>query len=345
MLTTQNNQVTNKFGSSVMLTGADLVDKKVFIYNCACLTIQSEVLGWANANKSSIVTSPQDADTIVVLGCQVTDFAILNDILTAEALSEKYTADVVMGGCLAQRFEIPLNFKRVDLLESDYTAIEDSELVSWQPPFWSTEERFFRTGLESYIRVGKGCHGWCSYCTIRETRKEYKALDISKLEEQFEHAYCNNRVVIPTCDTLLPARIEALSTFPNQFYLRNIEPSTLVKVKGTLTSMSKYANIAWLHVPIQSTNSKVLESMNRDPDHVYESLYFLKYIKEEYGIKLATNVITGFENVIGGYKPKLDIDKLFDHVSVNPYWGGAWNRENAVLRMKKYVPNYITNIA
>lgn len=74
--------VINGFGNAPMLTGEEL--GKVYVYNCACLTIHTEVLGWCNANKSQVVLDPGEADTILILGCQVTDLSVLNDILTAE---------------------------------------------------------------------------------------------------------------------------------------------------------------------------------------------------------------------------------------------------------------------
>lgn len=339
------NLSTNKFGTSWIAQEDDLKDEKIFIYNCACLTIHTEVLGWANKNKNLIVTDPSQATIIIVLGCQVTDIAILNDTLTAEEMRLKYPQTTVfIGGCLGQRFDIPVGFPRVDLLEADYEPIVDNFLITWQPPFWDAEEDFLRIGVEAYIRVGKGCHGKCSYCTIRETRKEYKVLDMFELGDQIEELGSEYCYIVPTCDTLSSTQIRQLLHTTEELFLRNVEPSTLIKSTQDIVEMCEFGNLVGIHVPIQSLNSKVLESMNRNPDHVYESLFFLKWLKEKYHVKIATNIISGFDNIIGGYEPKIDIYKLFDHVAVNPYWDGVWDRQKAETRMLQFVPQYKVNI-
>ena len=52
---------TNKFGTSQMFTDEDILKdgSKIYIFNCACLTIHSETLGWAN--KHNKYTQNQDS--------------------------------------------------------------------------------------------------------------------------------------------------------------------------------------------------------------------------------------------------------------------------------------------
>ena len=330
--------VTNRFGNAPMLTGEEL--GKVYVYNCACLTIHTEVLGWCNANKYQVVLDPGEADTILILGCQVTDLSVLNDILTAERFREKYFAKVVIGGCLAQRFDIPLDFARVDLLESDYTHIADTSLVTWQKPFWERKENFLRSGSEAYIRVGKGCHGKCTYCTIRQTRKDFKMLSIPQLTEGIFKAVKLGKTVVPTCDTLKTCQIRELSYMVGKFFLRNIEPPTLLEASTYLDNMLKCGSIAGLHVPIQSLNSAVLKSMSRDPEAVYKVLTLLKDWKQKYGIQLATNIISHYPEQVHSTAVNGKLEEIFDHVAENPYWGGGWDRKDAWRRMIKYIPDY-----
>lgn len=112
--------VTNKFGTENMY---DIEDIRYPIYceSVACLSVYTDFLSWLSKNitKNVCTSDPQKAESIVVLGCQVTDLAILNDIRIAEKLKEQNPkATVYMCECLAQRFdiELPSFIKRLNVV-------------------------------------------------------------------------------------------------------------------------------------------------------------------------------------------------------------------------------------
>lgn len=80
------------------------------------MTVYAETLGWAVFNKRQMTLDPSEADNIVVLSCQVTDLAILNDLKILNNLKNKKVKtpkySELRGGTLNQ--DLPI-FKGMDL--------------------------------------------------------------------------------------------------------------------------------------------------------------------------------------------------------------------------------------
>lgn len=356
--------VGNKFGFADIYTQDDILveGNKIFIYNTACLTIQTEVLGWANAYSRFITTNPLEANIIINLGCQVTDLAVLNDILTLRKLKNIFgkTKQYFMGGCVAQRFDIPLEDKRMDLLYKDYAPITDTSLITWQRPFWvdklssNADGRFLRQHDNinfEYLRLGKGCHGNCKYCTIRVTRQKPSILNVDNLLSQIKPRQIMfggnvtsdpNRVVVAIADTLNSTHIEQLFNYSQslnvKFALRNIEPVVAMESYDVLMKFAKSGNLYAAHIPIQSSDPEILELMNREVEPTLASMELIKLLKAS-GVYTATNLIIGMTPTNHSY----DVYDICDHVAVNPYWDGKWDYDNAVERMKKFIPFYFIN--
>lgn len=109
--------VNNKFGEGMLYQEEDL-EGKIYATSAACMSVWSDMLSFANKYKDRFVSEVRDADNIVVLGCQVTDLAVLNDIAVASRLHDETEKDIFMGGCLVQRMDIPLPeyIKRLDVV-------------------------------------------------------------------------------------------------------------------------------------------------------------------------------------------------------------------------------------
>ncbi len=134
-------EITNRFGAGVLYEESDL-GKNIYCVCTACMSVWSDFLSFANAEvakgkdgkcvtpyfveeNSNDVLNP--TDTIVVLGCQVTDLAIYNDLKTAEELHEQHpNTPIYMGGCLAQRFdnELPDYLRRLDVVRKEYVDLK-----------------------------------------------------------------------------------------------------------------------------------------------------------------------------------------------------------------------------
>jgi len=339
----------NIFGTEPLCDENDFCDGKIYTICTACTSIYSEFLSWANEHKDRMIKNPEKANNIIVLGCQVTDLAILNDIKTIEKLMSKYPdKKFFMGGCLAQRMDIPLplGVNRLAGVRSDYQPLDDMSLIEYAKPFWvknfkeSEEPSLYDEKIkdghlfrhEYPIRIGAGCKGKCTYCSIRHTRGVAYELDINKLKEQFED---HDSVVLiadnPTVDKLKAWINEAYDHCSTQISIRNVEPATALAVWDDLIKIAG-KQLKVFHCPIQSDRIETLQAMKRP---VEATMHFISKAWElqKYNVICATNVIVDY---LDYPNPTDNVYKLFDYVSWNPYWNGKWNREQAEQRFKKY---------
>ena len=174
-------EITNKFGSGILYEEKDL-GESIYCVCTACMSVWSDFLSFANAelgkekNRKYVTPFfvekeskdvPDPTDTIVVLGCQVTDLAIYNDLKTAEELREKYPdVSIYIGGCLAQRFDIvlPNYLRRLDVIRKEYTDLKYvTGFIDYKKPFWNknlkdSDDEFavgnlFRHMSDSYTHI------------------------------------------------------------------------------------------------------------------------------------------------------------------------------------------------
>ena len=89
----------NRFGTGDIFTMDEIIQREsmitgmatIYAMSTACMSVTSDMQSWASARMSKNVTftevnKPGHNNVIIVLGCQVTDLAILNDIMTVERL-------------------------------------------------------------------------------------------------------------------------------------------------------------------------------------------------------------------------------------------------------------------
>lgn len=343
------NLIRNKFGSGIVVNQAEL-NGKTYITTAACMSVFSESLGWANANKCNVVHAPIDADNIVVLSCQVTDLAILNDFDTIENLRKQYPGKrFFIGGCLAQRFDVsmPLGVERLDHLRSDYQELKHLNLINYEKPFWVknfrdddsefAEGHLFRKMYP--LRVGAGCHGKCKYCTIKVTRGKAYNLDHDKLAAEF----ARHDDILIVADSICAEQISTYSnmatTYNKKISFRNVEPQNVVKAKKELFSLADKKLLRILHTPVQAFNREVLKLMNRDVEQTHEALEVVRKLRGK-GVFTATNIIIdycGYENEF------TKVYELFDYVTLNPYWDGVWNLAKARDRWDHYFNKFGTS--
>lgn len=335
---------TNKFGTGTLYESEDLKGH-IYITCCACMSIYSEVLTWANFHKNRIVKTPDEANTIIVLSCQVTDLAVLNDLRTLENLMDKYgpEKEYFIGGCLARRFDIPFKANRLENIKKDHTILRDMSLVNFQKPFWVND--FKEDGGDGTLfrdmyplRIGTGCKKKCKYCTIRITRGESTQLEGDATAFEFMYARAMGKDVVLIADSPEVWQMfiwHWLATEYNQpLSIRNLEPSVAMTVSHKLKEMSDKGLLKTLHVPIQSTNFDLLTYMNRDAETTLKYIDFIKTIDRE-KTKVATNIIVDYDTRFPN--PTLKDMEIFDSFVWNPYWDGVWDREKAEKRFDYYI--------
>lgn len=340
-------KIENIFGKGIIYNEEDLKGK-IYVTSAACMSVWSDFLSWANANKERITKNINEADTIVVLGCQVTDLSILNDIEIAYKLNKQTDKEIYMGGCLAQRLdiELPDYIRRLDVVRKVNQPLYERDLVNYEKPYWvpefeETEDNLAQGNLfrNFYpLKIGAGCHGKCKYCTIRHTRGDnYETVAQNQIEEflKFEN-------IVLTSDSPTVQQIkdwcDISKKFNKEISIRNIEPQTLVMCEKEIIELSKLKLLKILHCPVQSFDEEVLKIMNRSVDFTKKAIEIMQETKKN-GTLIATNIIIDYVND-GKEYPNYDkelLDNMFDYYSWNPYFDGKWDIEKAKTRFKKYI--------
>ena len=338
----------NKFGESTLFEESDLTGK-IYATSAACMSVWTDFLSWANANPERMAKRVEDADTIVVLGCQVTDLSILNDIRVALRLHRQTGKFIYMSGCLAQRFDIELPdfIKRLDVIRVPNQPLYDRTLVHYEPPFWvkgfeetgdlsMKEGNLFRNFYP--LKIGAGCHGNCKYCTIKHTRGEGFAMDPKEQEQEF----LDFENVVLICDSPTPSQIKGwcgiAEKHNKEISIRNIEPATLVVCEKEVLELSKKGLLKVLHCPVQSFDGDLLNVMKRNVASTLKAIEIIKETRKN-GTLTATNIIIDYTDG-GKTYPNHDVEKLneaFDYYSWNPYFDGNFNIDKATERFDRYI--------
>lgn len=359
--------VVNRFGSGQLYSMAELIEIEgktdtplIYCTSTACMSVTSDMMSWWSGNENDIekvafvkTNKPDYNNVIIVLGCQVTDLAILNDIKTAEKLhNQNPKAKVYMGGCLAYRFDIklPEYINRLAATRSENTEIkpEALEIINWEKPFWVkdwnesdsefSDGHIFRNMYP--LKIGAGCHGKCKYCTIRDTRGDSYELDpYLQIREFLSH---DNVVLISDSPTIKQIKDWAgiSERYNKEISIRNIEPSVLIKCKYELIELANKKLLRIVHCPIQSSDPELIKLMNRSVDDTQAAIHLMDKLRG-LGVIVATNIIIDYTVESKTFK-NLDVDwmnKHFDYWSWNPYFDGHWDRENAEERFNKYINN------
>jgi ribosomal protein S12 methylthiotransferase len=331
-----------------MIKNIEGVSGNIYCTCSACMSVLSDFLSWANANSNRIIKTPERADNIIVLSCQVTDLAIRNDLKIVNEM-KKYNVPVYVGGCLAQRLdiELPEGVFRLDHTRQDKQFIEDKTLVNFEQPFWVKkldEKNELNDGMlfrNMYpLRIGVGCSGNCTYCTIKHTRGKSYQLPSEELVDEF---LCHDDVVLiadsPKKEQLLEW-INISKKYNKPISIRNVEPPVTMSIFSELILLSKLKLLKIFHCPVQSSNLQILKSMNRD----YKST--IDFINEIYKLKnngtvVATNIIIDIDGFFetSDLNYQLNLLSDFDYVSWNPMWSGTYNQKLADVRHEYYFGN------
>lgn len=340
-------EVKNVFGQGILYDKNDLKGK-IYATSAACMSVWSDMLSYANSEKERFVKDIEEADDIVVLGCQVTDLAVLNDLEVAWNLHKKTKKDIYMGGCLAQRMdiELPDYIKRLDVVRKVNQELDDRTLVHYEKPFWVVDFEESDDNLKdgnlfrNYypLKIGAGCHGKCRYCTIRHTRGDaYEMIAEEQIAEFLNH---ENVVLISDSPTVsqIKAWCQIAKKTNKEISIRNIEPQNLIKCREELLDLTNSDLLDIVHCPVQSFDEELLRAMNRNVEATNEAVELLHTLKEK-GVITATNIIIDYtvgEKTIHNLDTK-KLNENSNYYSWNPYFDGNFSLENAKDRFKKYI--------
>jgi len=240
-----------------------------------------------------------------VLGCMA-------ERLKAQFLEEEKLVDMVVGPDAYRTLpglieEAETGQKAVNvLLSRDETYADISPI------------RLNSNGVNAFVSIMRGCNNMCSFCVVPFTRGRERSRDaasiVNECKELFEQGYREVTLLGQNVDSYYDASDDGQRTMDNRkapVTFANLlelvaQISPLLRVRfstshpkditdDVLYTIAKYENICnYIHLPVQSGSSRVLQLMNRTYSREW---YIAKVnrIKEIIpGCGLSTDMITGF---------------------------------------------------
>ncbi len=181
--------------------------------------------------------------------------------------------------------------------------------------------RLDSNGVTAFISITRGCDNMCSFCVVPFTRGRERSRDadsiVKEAEDLFKNGYREVTLLGQNVDSYLwaggglkkesltPEQIASSVNFA-QLLERVALVNPLLRVRfstshpkditdDVLSTMAKYENICkYIHLPVQSGNTRVLELMNRTytRDWYMDKINAIKRFMPDCAI--STDVIAGF---------------------------------------------------
>ncbi len=279
----------------------------IFVNTCAIRdNAEQRVRNRLNEFKAAKKKNP---DLVVgVLGCMA-------ERLKAKLLEEEQLVDIVVGPDAYR--DLP---NLVKVVETGQKAV--NVLLSKEETYADiTPVRLGNNGVTAFISITRGCDNMCAFCVVPFTRGRERSRDpetiVNEARALFEQGYREVTLLGQNVDSYLwtggglkkhnPSveELEGATTFAQLMEkVALVDPKLRVRFSTShpkdmqddvLAVMAKYPNICkYIHLPVQSGNSRVLEMMNRG----YTREWYMDRIKaiRHYmpDCAISTDVITGF---------------------------------------------------
>ena len=245
----------------------------------------------------------ENPDLIVgVLGCMA-------ERLKSQFLEEEKLVDIVVGPDAYR--DLPLLIEKVEDGQKAVNVILSKEETYAD----ITPVRLGNNGVTAFVSIMRGCDNMCSFCVVPFTRGRERSRDpqsiIKEVEQLFNDGYrevkdLDAETVHLALNHQLPSEQQKdFVTFSNLLEMvAEVNPDMRVRFStsnprdmtdAVLHSMAKYENICkYIHLPVQSGNSRVLQKMNRGytREEYISRIESIKRILPSCGI--STDIIAGF---------------------------------------------------
>ena len=219
--------------------------------------------------------------------------------------------------------------------------------------------RLNSNGINAFVSIMRGCDNMCSFCVVPFTRGRERSREplsiVKECTELFNQGYREVTLLGQNVDSYKWKGGEEASTesgqpgevvnFANLLEMvALVDPELRVRFSTShpkditdevLYTMKKYDNICnYIHLPIQSGNSRVLELMNRTYDREWyiNRIDAIRRIIPECGI--STDVITGF--CTETEEEHQDTLSMMDYVQYDYAYMFMYSERPGTLAAKRY---------
>lgn len=293
----------NGFSTTKVMEEADVI----FINTCAIRdNAEQRIRGRLKEFRAA---KKKNKDLVVgVLGCMA-------ERLKTKLLEEEKIVDIVVGPDAYRDLpnlvaEAETGQKAVNVQLSKEETYADINPV-----------RLNSNGITAFISITRGCDNMCSFCVVPFTRGRERSRNpesiVAEAQELFNNGYREVTLLGQNVDSYLWTGGGLKKENPSKEELENatnfaqllekvalVSPDLRVRFSTShpkdmtddvLYTMAKYENICnYIHLPVQSGNSRVLEMMNRG----YSREWYMDRIEAIRriipGCGISTDIITGF---------------------------------------------------
>lgn len=273
------------------------------------------------------VQSPEEAELIIINSCSVREkpvHKVSSEVGRYRDLKKQNPAlKIGVGGCVAQQekkkllVDVPLvdfvfgtdNIDSLPQLISE-VAESDDKLVSARFEYtkpYQIETLVRNPGISTFVNITKGCDNFCTFCVVPYTRGRERSRPMSELVKDIQSLVGrgvrevtllgqNVNSYTSDCGANFGQLLEtlALKTDIDRIRYTTSHPKDFNQELVDISQKYRHKICDYIHLPVQSGNSQVLERMNRG------------YTREEYlqkvdmirkaipGVALSTDIIVGF---------------------------------------------------
>lgn len=306
------------------------MDKGVFIstYGCQMNVNDTErMYSLLEMSNYTPVTAPEQAELILINSCSVREkpvHKVWSEVGKYRGLKQKNpNLKIGVGGCVGQQEkkkllkDIPLlDFvfgpDAIDRLPEIVSEVSDSEEKVMAAKFehskpYQIETLIRNPGVSTFVNITKGCDNFCTFCVVPYTRGRERSRSLKELISDLHRL--TKRGVKEV--TLLGQNVNSYTSDCGGNFaqlLKSVaEETDILRIRYTTSHpkdfdqelvdiSAKYREkiCDYIHLPVQSGDSEVLERMNRGYTRE-EYLDKVTMIREAIpGVNLSTDIIAGF---------------------------------------------------
>lgn len=343
--------------------------RKLYIesYGCQMNFSDSEIVASILLDKGFETTRDyKEADVVFINTCSIRENAeqrVRNRLKEFESAKAKNPGMVVgVLGCMAERLKSKFleEEKLVDVVvgpdayrdlpnlieQVDEGSRAVNVLLSREETYADISPvRLNTNGVTAFISIMRGCDNMCSFCVVPFTRGRERSRDpqsiVKEATDLFNAGYREVTLLGQNVDSY---KYEALTFAGLLERVAQVNPLLRVRFSTShpkditdevLHTMAKYENICkYIHLPVQSGNSRVLKLMNRTYDREWymDRVDAIRRIIPECGI--STDVITGFCSETE--EEHRDTLSMMDYVKYDFAYMFAYSERPGTLAAKRY---------
>ncbi len=278
--------------------------------------------------------SMEEADLILVNTCSIREKAeetVRKRLRVFDTMKRQRPGTMVgVLGCMAERLKKKFleEEKLVDLVVGPDAYRDLPNLVAGAEEgekgvnvFLSREEtyadisplRLDSNGVTAFISIMRGCDNMCSFCVVPFTRGRERSRDafsiVAEAAELFERGYREVTLLGQNVDSYKwqnPENEQVVNFAQLLEMTAQVHPDLRIRFSTShpkditdevLHIIAKYENICnYIHLPVQSGNSRILKLMNR----TYDRNWYMERVQAIYRIipdcAISSDIITGFCN-------------------------------------------------